>query len=180
MPSHKIDLDAIYQRIGEFIVSFQWLEDTLRQIGWFILDPSRAEWPPKQLRKERSEDLANKVNALFSEAIEKCGVEDAEQRKLDFQDLVVRFHAIRKLRNRHLHSAYIELKAGGEVQALLRSNPKFDIDPETNEMLIDQVILGPDSFAAEMTEMADIGLRLGMHYKQLIHRLPVNTKKRLV
>src|SRR5690348_1268705 len=106
----KFDLDGIYRRIGEFVVSFQWLEDTFRQIGWFILDPSRAEWPPQQLRKDTSEDLANKVDALFSEAIGRCGLEDADSRRADFHDLVGRFHAIRKVRNRHLHSAYIELK----------------------------------------------------------------------
>ncbi len=30
---------AVYQRIVEFAVSFQWIENKLREIGWFILDP---------------------------------------------------------------------------------------------------------------------------------------------
>jgi hypothetical protein len=180
MTTPKIDLDRVYQRIGEFVVTFQWIEDMFRQIGWFILDPSRRDWPPKQLRTETSADLADKVDGLFAEAIMKCRLSDSEERRADFHSLVARFHAIRKLRNRHLHSAYIELKAGGEVQALLRTNPKFDIDPETNEMLIDQVILGPESFDQEMKEMAEVGFHLGMHYKQLIHRLPTNVRKRAV
>ncbi len=167
-----IDFPLTYRRIGEFVVSFQWIEDLLRQIGWFILDPSRAEWPPKQLRNETTAALSDKVDSLFAEAIMKCGLEDAEQRKADFHSLIMRFHEIRKLRNRHLHSAYIELKAGGEAQALLRSNPKFDIDPETNETLIDQVIIGPESFDGEMKEMAEIAAALGIHYRQLIHLLP--------
>nr|WP_057929649.1 hypothetical protein [Burkholderia ambifaria] len=33
---------AVYQRIGEFTVSFQWIENKLREIGWFILDPERT------------------------------------------------------------------------------------------------------------------------------------------
>jgi len=176
MTSPKIDLDRVYQRIGEFVVVFQSIEDMFRQIGWFILDPSRKEWPPQQLRTEQSAELVNKVDALFADAIFNCGLSDAEKRRADFHSLVTRFHAIRKLRNRHLHSAYIELKAGGEIQALLRSNPKFDIDPETNEVLIDQVIIGPEAFDKEMKEMADIGFHLGLYYSQLISRLRANAR----
>jgi hypothetical protein len=32
-------MDKIYQRIGEFVVCFQWLEDLIRQIGWLVIDP---------------------------------------------------------------------------------------------------------------------------------------------
>jgi hypothetical protein len=171
MASAQLDLDRVYQRIGEFVVSFQWLEDMLRQIGWFILDPSRKEWPPKRLRSDKSERLADKVDKLFTLAIGKCGLSDAEERAADFHTLIERFHVIRKLRNRHLHSAYIELKAGAEVKALLRSNPKLDVDPETNESMFDQEILSTDSFKKEMAEMADIGFRLGIHYRQLLQKL---------
>ncbi len=44
-----MDQDRIYQRIGEFVVCFQFLENQFREIGWFILDPARQEWPPLSL-----------------------------------------------------------------------------------------------------------------------------------
>ena len=34
-----VDQDKVYQRIGEFVVSFQFIENQLRQIGWLLLDP---------------------------------------------------------------------------------------------------------------------------------------------
>jgi len=40
------DIDRAYRSIGEFVVAFQWIEDLYRQIGWFILDPERKNWPP--------------------------------------------------------------------------------------------------------------------------------------
>jgi hypothetical protein len=59
------DTDKIYQRIGEFVVTFQWLENKLREIGWLILDPARAEWPPKALREESNFALVNNVETLY-------------------------------------------------------------------------------------------------------------------
>jgi hypothetical protein len=46
-------IDMAYKSIGEFVVAFQWVENTYREIGWFILDPDRKIWPPKAFgRKE--------------------------------------------------------------------------------------------------------------------------------
>jgi hypothetical protein len=41
-----MDIDTIYRKLGEFVVSFQWLENRFREIGWLILDPHRKHWPP--------------------------------------------------------------------------------------------------------------------------------------
>lgn len=57
--------ELIYQRIGEFTVSFQWIENKLREIGWFILDPDRANWPPADLRNLTNEKLIDRVHGLF-------------------------------------------------------------------------------------------------------------------
>ena len=40
------------QRIGEFVVSFQSLENRIREIGWFILDPGRKESPEAPTRRD--------------------------------------------------------------------------------------------------------------------------------
>ena len=37
--SKSLNTDKIYQRIGEFVVCYQWLENKFREIGWLILDP---------------------------------------------------------------------------------------------------------------------------------------------
>lgn len=164
----------IYQRIGEFVVSFQWLENRVREIGWFILDPSRKEWPPKHLRNESTDKLFTKVERLFLQALPKCGLslEHEENLRLSFIEHGARFHLLRRARNKILHSAFIELKAGGEIKGLLRSNPQIAIDPETGESLFDQELLTENSFRAEMAEMADLAMFFNMCYTQLIHRFP--------
>jgi hypothetical protein len=166
--------ERIYQRIGEFTVSFQWIENKLREIGWFIMDPYRSEWPPAGLRNLTNEKLVDKVHKLFVDALPKCGLPKdlVVEFKSSFQSAAKALHQIRRDRNRILHSAFIELKAGGEVQGLLRSNPKFQIDEETGEPLFDQEILTPESFSAEMAKMADVAAFLGRAHLQLIHRYP--------
>ena len=171
-----IDQDRIYQRIGEFVVSFQWLEHRIREMGWFLLDPGRTKWPPTQLRTDRPELLFNEVEKLFLEALPRCRL-DAELEASYRESLPTyakRFHKLRKARNKILHSAFIELKAGHEVQALLRSNPRLTPDSETGELLYDQEILSERSFNEELRETAEVAVFINRCYVQLIHRLPIN------
>lgn len=166
--------DLIYQRIGEFIVTFQWIENKLREIGWFILDPARSNWPPVDLRNLTNEKLIDRVHELFVQALPKCQLPKALE--TDFKELFESssslMHQLRRDRNRILHSAFIELKAGGETQEILRSNPKIQINEESGEVLFDQEILTTESFAKEMTMMAEVALLLNRAYLQLIHRYP--------
>lgn len=62
----------IYQRIGEFVVSFQAIENNLLEIGWFIQNPDGKEWLLRGLRNITNEKLINAVHQLFMEAIPKC------------------------------------------------------------------------------------------------------------
>jgi hypothetical protein len=164
--------DFVYQRIGEFAVSFQWLENKLREIGWFILDPERSQWPPTGLRNLANEKLIDTVHQLFVQALPKCKLEqDLEANLKDsFASAASVLHQLRRDRNRILHSAFIELKAGGEVQGFLRSNPKVQIDEETGETLFDQELLAAESFSKEMKMMPDVAMFLNRAYVQLIHR----------
>jgi hypothetical protein len=166
--------EKIYKRIGEFVVTFQWIENKLREIGWFILDPSRSEWPPCGFRNLTNENLINKVHKLFLEALPKCELftELETEYKESFEINVEALHKLRRDRNKILHSAFIELKAGGEVKALMRSNPNLGIDEETGDTLFDQEYLSPDSFKQEMKKMAEIGFFLGQVYIQLSYRYP--------
>lgn len=166
--------EKTYQRIGEFVVTFQWLEGKLREIGWFILDPDREQWPPTSLRDLTNHQLIEKVHDLFVKALPQCDLpSDLEQElRQSFDACAEELHQIRKDRNRILHSAFIELKAGGEVQGLVRSDPRLGVDEETGEILFDQECLTPDSFDKEMRRMAEAGVFLGRAYIQLIHRYP--------
>jgi hypothetical protein len=164
----------IYQRIGEFAVSFQWLENKLREIGWFILDPERSHWPPVGLRNLTNEKLIERVHELFVQALPKCRLDQEleEDFKQSFASAVNELHKVRRDRNRILHSAFIELKAGGEVQGLLRSNPKTQVDEETGETMYDQELLSPESFSNEMKMIAEVAMFLNRAYIQLIARYP--------
>jgi hypothetical protein len=166
--------ECLYQRIGEFVVSFQWIENKLREIGWFIIDPDRSQWPPAGLRNLTNEKLVDKVNELFVQALPKCKLpQDLEADLKDsFESSIKLLHQLRRDRNRILHSAFIELKAGGEVQGLLRSDPKIQVDEETGEHLFDQELLTPESFSKEMKMMADVTVLLNRAMNQLIQRYP--------
>ena len=168
------DEDLVYQRIGEFTVSFQWIENKLREIGWFILDPDRKVWPPAALRALTNEKLIDKVHELFLEALPRCklGAELEADFKTSFAACAIQLHQLRRDRNRILHSAFIELKAGGEVVGLMRSNPRLNVDEETGKVLYDQEMLTPECFANEMQRMGEAATFLGRAYVQLIHRYP--------
>ena len=171
-----MDEDKIYQRIGEFVVSFQWLENRIREIGWFILDPNRKNWPPMDLRNETTADLFAKVEKLFLAALPRCRL--GPDLEADFRDSFAenaeQFHYLRRARNKILHSAYIELKAGGNVCGIIRSNPKLIKDIETSELLYDKEMLSEKSFEEEFRQMLDLTLFFNRCYTQLIHRFPVD------
>jgi hypothetical protein len=65
------------------------------------------------------------------------------------------------------------MKGGGEVFAMLRSNPKLMADPDSGEALTDEEILSEHSFEREMKEMDALAFDVGQHYLQLIARLPL-------
>lgn len=41
------EIDKAYRSISQFVVTFQWIENKYREIGWFIIDPERKNWPPR-------------------------------------------------------------------------------------------------------------------------------------
>ena len=172
----------VYQRIGEFAVSFQWLEHKLREIGWFIMDPDRKNWPPKGLRALTNEKLIDKMHELFLHALPQCELEQEleEDFKTSFAACAEALHQLRLNRNRIMHSAFVELKAGSEVVGIMRSNPRVTIDEETGSILYDQEMLKPESFANEMQKMGEAAMFLGRAYMQLIHCFPHGNDQSLV
>lgn len=165
-------VELTYQGIGEFVVVFQWAEDLYRQIGWIILDPERKRWPPMELRTESNGNLIDKVTAMFVELTERYELPNGAERASDFVDLRSRFHALRKYRNRLLHSTYVEIKVGRELVAYVRSNPNIGVDPDSGELIYDQEPAPAESIRAKIREYAPYAVRLGDHYLQLIHWSP--------
>lgn len=169
-----MDISHIYQRVGEFTISYQFIEHQLRQIGWFILDPNRKIWPPRALRDLSSSRLAGKVHSLFKKAIPFCRLENENQLQADFANSIKDFHTIRKIRNNILHSVYIEIKAGDEIVGLMRSNPVLKVDSNSGVTSQDQEMLSDHSFDNVMRQMALVSFQLGRSYMQLVQRLPEN------
>lgn len=161
-----------YQSIGEFVVSFQWIESKYREIGWTILDPERKSWPPMQFRQESNKDLINKVTDLFQDLVDKHDFPNGAERAADMQEIRLQFHELRKYRNRLIHSAYIELKAGGELHGYLRINPKISVDSDTGEIIQDIEPLTEDRVKAKMADTAYAAFKLSQHHIQLIHWSP--------
>lgn len=165
-------LAEAYQSIGEFVVTFQWVENKYREIGWFILDPSRNNWPPTELRKETNAELINKVTKMFLELTNKYKFPNGAERAEDFRGLGTIFHDLRQFRNRLVHSTYLMLEAGGEVQGMVRSNPKTRVDDETGEIIFDQEFFSERVVDEKLKEVGDAVLRLSGYYIQLIHWHP--------
>jgi len=165
------ELERTYQRIGEFVVSFQWLENRLREIGWLILDPGKQDWPPRSLRDERNRDLITRVETIYLNWLDTLDIKDREERKSDFKSTVSRFHAMREYRNNLLHSAFIELKTVGEVVGMIRSNPRLKAKQTTGDLRYDQEVLSEKVIRKRIGELAQIGFSLNLHYMQAIHWL---------
>jgi hypothetical protein len=165
-------IDATHKALGEFVIVFQWVENLYRQIGWFILDPERKQWPPTQLRTETNYSLINKVTDLLVELTNTYAFADGAEKVKDMQELRTHFHALRKYRNRLLHSTYIELKGGGEVHGYIRCNPQVGVDLETGELIFDQEDFSADVIYAKIREYGQLMLRLNFIHTQLIHWSP--------
>lgn len=161
--------NKLYQRIGEFVVSFQWIEHRLREIGWYCLDPYRRSWPPLALRSESNSELLEKVKKLFIAYLDKVAPSDAENRRTQFGNLIEECHNLRKYRNVLLHSAYIELKAGGEVIDLMRANLKIKKSDVSDEFIFDNEILTEESILGQMKIFAQTAFELNLYYTQLLH-----------
>ena len=72
--------------------------------------------------------LAAFENIQTEDSLDRLDRKDREDLKQDFTALVADCQMLRRCRNDLLHSAFVELRAGGDVVGILRSNPKIKID----------------------------------------------------
>ena len=117
----------LYQKIGEFVVSFQWLEHRLREIGWLITDPNRKIWPPKDFRDDSNVQLLNKIEIVYIDFIKASIIIDKENKILSFKKIIASLHEHRKYRNLLLHSAYLEINKDEYNEEIWRTNPKLKL-----------------------------------------------------
>jgi hypothetical protein len=167
-----VDIEEVYQAIGEFVVFFQSIEDTYRQIGWYLVDPEKVDWPPRTFRKETNAYLVDKVTDLFIALTEKYRFPNGTQKAEEAERLRSVFHALRKVRNRVVHSAYQEVIAGGQVAAILRSSPKITVDPDTGDIEFDQEAFDTETIRSEISSHLHDFFILTTIRTQLIHWSP--------
>ncbi|OIR09830.1 hypothetical protein GALL_82360 [mine drainage metagenome] len=163
---------ATHQALGEFVVIFQWVENLYRQIGWFILDPERKDWPPIKLRRETNCQLIDKVTDMFVSLTQTYALDNGDEKAKDILELKGHFHELRRYRNRVLHSTYVELNGGGEVHGYIRSNPDVGVDPETGDLIFDQEDFTAEAIYSKIREYGDYMLRLNLLHVQLVHWAP--------
>ena len=107
-------------------------------------------------------------------------LEDRDERIQDFRAIVAGCHKLRQYRNNLLHSAYIELKGGGEVLGILRSNPKVRIDPVTGHKVFDEEAVTDEAISEHLQQLGELAFSLGQHYLQLIHWAPFDSSRKRI
>lgn len=171
------DIEEIHAAIGRFIVFFQTAEDIYRQIGWLLVDPTRKNWPPMEFRRESNRDLVNKVTDKFIQLTKDFSFPNGAEKAAEAEELRKHFHALRDYRNRLVHSSYFEIVAGGKVAAVVRTDPRIFIDPETGELITDQENFTPELVQAKLHEHVTHVFRLNLLKVQLIHWAPFEGHK---
>ena len=179
MPATK-DIEEVHQAIGEFVVFFQSVEDMYREIGWFLVDPSKTVWPPRTFRKESNCELVNKVTEMVIELTRQYKFPDGLQTAKKTEDLRNTFHDLRKIRNRVVHSAYHEVLIEDQILEIRRSNPKITVDPDTGDIEFDREAFDPDSIRREIGRHAFAFITLHNLRTQLKNWYPFTRFERML
>ncbi|MGH7428268.1 MAG: hypothetical protein ACREJ4_07910 [Candidatus Methylomirabilaceae bacterium] len=159
--------DRIYQRIGEIVVGFQWIENLLEQILWTLRDPGWKGDPRVHTADLWFKNLADAVEAEFIAFLQRRKPTDAAGWGQHFPSTVAKCREIAERRNRIVHATYIEVKIGDEIAGILLSD--MSRDKSTNEIKLDQETLSESSFDELMRDIAETGVQLGFTHKQLLH-----------
>lgn len=158
-------IDHLYQRIGEYVVSFQWLEGRIRDVGWLLFDPDRRGPLPDELQDITNRALLDKVNKLYESVVGGFGGPGAFEYCKAFASVINDAHDVRRDRNSLLHSAYSELKSGEEVFALIRTDLRAASGGMTD-------LLSDEHLSELMRRLARVGVAVNFHHVQLTHWAP--------
>jgi len=163
---------ALYQSIGRFVIAFQQLENTYREIGWYVLDPERKNWPPMELRRETNSELIDKVTELLEGLIRAGTFANGESWLPKIRYLRENFHELRKYRNKLLHSGFIPIATKDEVFAFYTADAKLTIDPDTGQMTNGLGQVTAKQVDDKIVEYGQPIIQLYFLKAQVIHWLP--------
>lgn len=149
------------------MVSFQWIEHRLRQIGWLITDPKSRIWPSKDFRDESNVQLLNKIEIIYVKFIEDSKITNKNNKILSFKKTIASLHENRRYRNLLLHSAYIEINNGQGEEEIWRSNPKLKYSD--GKAIFDTETLTCDKIDEVMLKMANDAFAINICYTQALH-----------
>lgn len=161
----------LYQSIGRFVIAFQQLENTYREIGWYVLHPERKNWPPTELRRETNSDLIDKVTGLLESLVETGVLANGESWLPTIGYLRENFHELRRYRNKLLHSVYIPIETKDEVFDFYTADVKLTIDPDTSEMTNSLGQVTAKQVDGKIVEYAQPIMQLYVLKAQVIHWL---------
>lgn len=165
--------DAIYSAIGKFQVSFQWIEQKYREIGWFIHDPERKQWPPRILRSENNKEIIDKVTKMLLDLISTYNPPLGEDVSEKAKRLQIVFHEFRKFRNTLTHASFIEFHLEAPLTIGISNKINFDLDGS----IITSKPISADTINNSLAEIARDAFELGQIYIQLIHWYPFERHK---
>jgi hypothetical protein len=159
-----LDADEIYRQIGVYVVTFQHLENQLFQICWFLGEPSYSEVARLRLAGKGLPALIGEARRRVERFLEADGRADSE--------FAARVHAhlgecetVNIERNRIVHSAYIHLEAGEELQGIVRSDMRKAKGGA--EVEFDRTYLTAAGFEAELGRLAQVVWNVGFDLRQL-------------
>jgi hypothetical protein len=164
-----LDPDGIYRQIGLVVVLFQSLENELMQICWLLTDPPYAPDGRRPLANLSFGHLVKEAAFRVDALIARRHLDDSPFRRdfhRGFQELLEHCRALARLRNRIVHSAYVHLEGGGELQGILRSDMGVAADGE--DVDFDQELLTTGSFDVVLDDLASTTFNLGQCKRQLI------------
>lgn len=159
----------IYQQLGQFVVLFQLVENYLIRICELLIDPNLTRNGRVVLAGLGFRDLAVKANVLFALLAEKLATPDAEEKTREFDRLAKHCLELAVLRNKLVHSTYVHLEAGGELQVILRSKAKLMTGgAEGPRYIFDQEQLTDMSLEEALRNVAETAFALGTFQRQVL------------
>lgn len=179
-PEPKFDAAKMYQRVGEFVVAFQWFEVTVLNILW-LLDQPRMSWDERLRTSEiRFVEKLDKAANRFSERMDdlerwsrngtlpQTVEENARHWRARFASIISDCRVLNRQRNEIVHSSYVHLEAGGEIHGIVRSKVVLERRGTSDDFELRSKDALPELDDA-LKEMATLSLALGTAQLQIVH-----------
>lgn len=169
-----MDSEAIYSRLGRFVLGFQSIETILTDTSHFILDPGRdprIRWVLEQLPLRKLLDV---TGTLITQALEDWKITGTEDFLAQFKRTWNECDSVVTRRNALVHSDYDYIGPCGsdELLAIFRSNVRV----RRRVAGVDAEALTADQLDDDLRRLGECIAQLGMLKIQLIHWLPDHVK----